>query len=240
MMGDVLPAATPRRMEIDVQGHDELDYVELFCDGASLHKWNAARPGGETPAKLDEAARSFYLRVEAGWGGMKEQINTDWNIDLTIERGEIKSVTPYFSSGPQTVETADRATMTSAEQVSIETTSTRSNLMPTQSAVVEIDANASTILHYRIIAQWKGERYSVEGRLELAELLEDDRYAEISDVFSAPKVKFHRAVPVSDVQFHRQLDLGDEGRWGGPGASYFVKVVQKNGHMAWSSPIWYL
>jgi hypothetical protein len=67
----------------------------------------------------------------------------------------------------------------------------------------------------------------------------DDCFIEISQSFSAPKVKLHRFVP---LEMAAVSWLWEDMRAGPEvvqhASSYFAKVVQKNGQMAWTSPIW--
>jgi hypothetical protein len=54
------------------------------------------------------------------------------------------------------------------------------------------------------------------------------------DYFSAPKVRLGPALDKSALHFTAELvdpEPGDRD-------FYLVKVAQKNGHLAWSSPVW--
>lgn len=229
-MGDVLPASLPRRLEIDVQGCALLDYVELFRNGCSVEKWNPRRGG-------QELYQRYLLRIEFGWGGLNDTRNTRWQIDIRSDKAKILETTPYFCSGPQTTEVVNRVKHSTDSEVVVDAVSTRSNSVPTQTVLLELEGPPEAALRHEISASWGENKLSAAGSRNLVELLDDDCFVEISDVFSAPKMKIHRMLPASAAHFTCSWEdpLHDKAS----PACYFVKVVQNNGHMAWTSPVWY-
>ena len=229
IMGDILPASTPRRLEIDIQGCAPLDYVEMFRNGRSAEKWN--------PKSGEQERRGPYLlRFEFGWGGLNDTRQTRWQLDIRCDKANILAATPYFCSGPQTTEVVNRISQTDSKVV-VNAVSTRSNSVPTQTVLLELDGPPEADLRYDIAASWGENKLSAAGAKSLAELLDDDCTVEIADVFSAPKMKIHRMLPASAAHF--SCSWKDPLPHDASPASYFIKVVQKNGHMAWTSPVWY-
>jgi hypothetical protein len=103
--------------------------------------------------------------------------------------------------------------------------------------LLELDGPPNADLRYDITATWGDDKLAASGIRSFPELLNDDQTVEIAEVFSAPKLKIHRLLPTQAAQF--SCSWQDPLNRGASPASYFVKVVQKNGHMAWSSPVWY-
>jgi hypothetical protein len=68
----------------------------------------------------------------------------------------------------------------------------------------------------------------------LGELLTRDRWAAISDVFSAPKLRLGQAHGLSETRLSGTWTDPDPA----PGDFYLLRVQQANGHTAWTSPIW--
>jgi hypothetical protein len=229
IMGDILPAGTPRHLEIDIQGCTLLDYVELFRNGLSVEKWNPLV--GEK-----EPQGPYLLRFEFGWGGLNDTRQTRWRLDLRFHGAKILAATPYFCYGPQTTEAINKISQ-KANRLEVDAVSTRSNAEPTQTVLLELEGLPAAELRYDITAGWGDDRLSASGIRGFSELLNDDWTVEMAEVFSAPKLKIHRLLPAQAAQF--SCSWQDPLHGDASPASYFVKVVQKNGHMAWSSPVWY-
>ncbi|UCF97494.1 MAG: DUF3604 domain-containing protein [Spirochaetaceae bacterium] len=238
IMGDILPASTPRRLEIDVQGCALLEYVELFRNGFSVEKWNPA-------GVVEEQSGPYLLRIEFGWGGLNDTRNTHWRIRIGSDKAKILEATPYFCSGPQTIEVVNRIKRSTDSKVEVDAVSTRTNSLPTQTVLLELRGPLDATVNCDISAIWGENKLSAARNWNLAELLADDYYVELSDVFSAPKLKTHRLLPASAAHFACSWDAPaphDASKTTGNGTApdcYFFKVVQKNGHMAWTSPVWY-
>ncbi len=238
IMGDILPTGTPRRFEINVQGCALLDYVELFRNGCSVEKWNPA-------GAVEEQPDPYLLRIELGWGGLNDTRKTRWQIRLRSDKAKILRSTPYFCSGPESIAFVNRIKHITDSKVEVDAVSTRTNSVPTQTVLLELKGPLDATISYDISATWGEKKQSAAGTSRLAELFVDDRYVEISDVFSAPKMKIHRLLPATAAHFACSWEdplPDDASPTESPGrasACYFVKVVQKNGHMAWTSPVWY-
>ncbi len=75
----------------------------------------------------------------------------------------------------------------------------------------------------------------MECEFKLKELLEDGSKSFYTGGHGSAAVKMHQ--PVDQGRFHMCFDLVDDS----PGRCtdyYYLRVIQRNGQMAWTSPIW--
>ena len=83
-------------------------------------------------------------------------------------------------------------------------------------------------------ADWQGGKCGCRLGAPLGEFQARDQWAAISEVFSAPRVRLGEVHGTSETDVEVDWTDPDPGEndW------YLVKVLQKNGVAAWSSPIW--
>jgi len=125
--------------------------------------------------------------------------------------------------------------MLSATSLTVDSYTSRVNPLPTNSVVLEVKAGRECRLALAISGQHpKGGPFQVSCKVGMDALDGNDTSLSISDSFSAPRVRIGPALNKG------KLCLAAEFVDSEPGEKdfYFVKVVQKNGHLAWSSPIW--
>jgi len=228
MMGDVLPATTPREMRLKVKALDEIDYVELNKNGYSLARWCGDNLAAASGANL-------LLRIEWGWDSLSSQHLTTWTIQGTLENGRLVRVTPCLAGGGASTEQVNLLHVLSATSFAVDSYTSRMNPLPTNSAVLEVEAGRECRLALAISGQHpKGGLFQVSCKVGMDALDGNDRSLSIFDSFSAPRVRIGPALNKG------KLCLAAEFVDAEPGEKdfYFVKVVQKNGHLAWSSPIW--
>jgi hypothetical protein len=106
--------------------------------------------------------------------------------------------------------------------------------MPTQAILLWVDADMGTKLRLSGKVTRNGESFNLRSTKTLKEIVKDDSYVFVNDIFSCPKLKIHAALPEKRLQ----LDAAWRDPRAKPKDFYILKVLQKNGHMAWSSPIW--
>jgi hypothetical protein len=245
-MGSVL-ACTPRReIRINVRGADAIDRVEVLRDGQVVathcHQGTWTIPPSGTRAR-------FKMRIEAGWGprlGEVPSTERQWQGTLFLSAGCFVGWQPcWITRGqgvPQLSENTARFTLLSRQE----------NVpRPFQgSTLFEFQADPEAELHLWLNGM--EERDTVRAFAERSRLLwyrdgcvnlvrettgVTPENARRGDVYYqlANKAKLHRAIPES--AYTAALDWVDDDP---PeiDTHYRVRVEQRNGQRAWSSPIW--
>ncbi len=228
-LGAVLPATPERWIDVSVTGGDALDVVEVLHNNQVIHRWHPATPVSPPGDGL------FKVLVEVGWG--EATTITDWTVDLQVEQGRLVDVEPRLRGHgieppPQNVQ--DRFVFSKVEQPGPDhirwTTVTWRNptvLSPAmQGLCLMLEGDANTRLTGRI----NDRKIS----LTLGELHAGARTMYLGG-FVSPAICVHQAVPQSAYEGRfafQHWSTSDTRDW------YYVRVRQRNGHYAWSSPIW--
>ncbi len=229
IMGDVLRASSPRELECRVSALGPVECVRIIKNGRTAH----IVPGPD-PAPAAEA-RGFVARLEFGWDGMTSREVTDWTFDVRVEGGRLLAVHPCFCGGAGSVEKLNRVTAVSDGGFSAEAFTSRLNTRPTSQIGFEVEGGPDAVVTAEVQGRYKGRAGERRLRATGAELLAGDRWEKVAETFSAPKVRLGSAHSFAETRF--------DVRWRDPepgGADwYMVKVLQRNGQAAWSSPIWF-
>ena len=250
LMGDIIQADGSRKIEVAVVGVDEIDRVELLRNGRVIH--TAAHQGAwDVPT----GRTRFKCRIEAGWGLFEREAgpipSRRWQGKLTLSDGaEFTGAQPCWTSGEQEMPTLSGSTA----QFTIDAPQVDPgmlNVMPHQNAFVfEFDACATDELtvemdgltatmpvadlcqHSRILADTETATKTLADIYGI-DVAVDERPRK-SELF-AQRVKIHRAVPEAGYTCAFQLedDVPLQGE-----SNYRIRVEQRNGQKAWSSPIW--
>ncbi len=235
-MGALLPMAAERRIEIAVEGGDALDTIELLHNNRVLQRWSIpdADPDGGWHGRCK-------LSLELGWDDKNRDV--DWEVGLEIVGGALIGIEPRFRGrdivAPQTAvalgmgEEARHAFSQwerSGENGVVFKTRTWGNptttTANTQAMSLEIVGSTSTQIKARI-----NEQKIV---VSLGELLVYAR-AGYTSGYRTPAYRFSRAASRAEYAWQGSFthQVQASGRdW------YTVRVRQKNGQMAWGSPIW--
>ena len=246
-LGSVLPLEDGRRLRFAVESWDLLHTVELVCENAPVQTW---RPDYATPLPGGEGR--FRLRIEYGWGPMRGFQLFDWEGVLRIEGGRLREVVPCFTSDP--FDETRRKQVLERDETAVRWRSHTSrgglfisrNGLPTSRAndalCLEIEGTPQTRLalemgcqtHRSLMAtapDWALSPRLGQGAwsIGLDELLEGRRGFRLEEIPTS--VVVHRAVPEHGFTL--------EGDWEAERpACYYLRVVQENGQMAWTSPVW--
>jgi hypothetical protein len=243
-MGRRITAAGRRQVRVQVKGEEAIDRIELLRNGRVIathcHQdtWSAPR-----------RTSLFKVRIEAGWGakpGTLPLADQRWPIELTLNSGRVLSGRTYRVSPDQGVPEI------AGNRASVELNSrTRDALEPRKNACVfeftadpaaELRvgvgalhtiapvadlANGSRVLWDRAAAcdrvrDWTG--------LDLSQDTRDDL-----SYHTAPKIKIHRVIP--EAGYTATLAFDDDEPFEKE-IHYRVRVEQRNGQRAWSSPVW--
>ncbi|MCP5118952.1 MAG: DUF3604 domain-containing protein, partial [bacterium] len=99
IMGQELPYARNRSMEVSVRGWDVIDRVEVLKNNRVIHRdFPVDREPG--PSSWN---RPVVVRFEYGWGpwpALGWGGTADWDFTISVEGGRIHDVEPCFVTGP--------------------------------------------------------------------------------------------------------------------------------------------
>jgi len=231
LMGQELGPAAERRIEVAVDGWDQLDRVEVVKNGRVIHRdFPMDREPGR--ARWDEPV---VLRFEYGWGpwpALGWNRTADWEIDIRVEGGTIEAYQPCFCPGPLDEGRRDRFTETTKKRLRLTSfTSLKQQVedFSQKAVVLKIKGDAETKI---TVALTQPTRTSLTKTL--GELAESNEM-----LFTAPfpmeSAMLHRLVFADNHRTRFSFtDRGDSARddW------YYARVTQANEQLAWSSPIW--
>jgi hypothetical protein len=229
-MGQQLASSRRREIAISVRGEDLIDSVEIIRNGDVIFRRYV-----DSKVTLRDPITA-KIRVEWGWGRPTDRV--DWQGRIALTKGKLLRATPYFRgqllTGPrQGADLAQEAftpisRITEVNEHEVRWTSTTfgnpNNLTPaTCSIVLEVSMPATASL----IVEANGKKFSHT----LQELLNGTRGHFVRGWLSEA-VQIHRAVPEPCYTgVWKYTDAASE-----PGY-YYARVTQRNGQLAWSSPI---
>jgi len=226
MMGDVVPAGTPRELRYAADACGAIDSVRVLKNGRIAHAAELPGPGSDGP--------DFVARLSFGWDAMTSAQTTVWRIRVSIAGGELQDVLPAFAGGAGSVERVNAVESIAAGGTTIAAFTARGNSRPVSEVVLRVGGDAATRIRVDVNTERAGEEGECRLDTELGTLLERDAWAAVSDVFSAPRIRLGQLHACGETRLEGEWLDGEpaEGDW------YLLRVQQRNGHIAWSSPIW--
>jgi len=231
IMGQELPYARQRTLQVHVGGWDVVDRVEVIRNGQVIHR--------DFPVDREPAAgrwsKPVCVRFEYGWGpwpALGWGGTADWDFTLEVAGGRIEDVQTCFTSGPLDEARRDRIVRRTPEAVHVQSFTALKQQVDdySQKAIVlRVAGGPETRLTVRC---------SKPTRCSLSQT-----FAQLAE---SNEMLFTRKFPWESAMLHRIVfnenwetaftaqDEGDGSRtdW------YYVRVVQANDQYAWSSPIW--
>lgn len=227
MMGDVLPADAPRELAIAIDPLAPLDYVELIKNGERAQLWS----GCQSPPTADDGR--YLVRVEWGWGRMDNPELTQWQIELALQGGILRRVVPCFAGGAGSTELLNLIEEQRDDYLAIRSFTSRDNPMPISGVVLEIEGGPDTLLGGQVTAAVDDERGEDAFRVPLSGLYADDHWLKPLTRFSSPRLRVGQAQSPDSMAM--RLNWRDESPTDRD--TYVVKAQQRNGQIAWASPI---
>ena len=246
VMGSVIPQRGRRRIQVRVVGSDAIDRIELLRNGRVIA--THCHQGTWSLPPTGKRSR-FKIRIEAGWGprpGELDLPDRTWDGRFVVDGGTLLGSEPCWISSGQVAPVLSGGTA-SFRLVS----SSRNVTEPHHNAnvfEVEADPGSTAALELNGLglraplaelaagAASSGIATSAFGALEEKAGIPAGS-PEREDVYylMAYKAKVHRAIPeagyTARMEFEDDEPLGNE-------TNYRVRVEQRNGQRAWSSPIW--
>ena len=247
-MGEAIAKAGTVRALVRVRGCDALDRIELLRNNRVI----ATHCHNGTWSVPDERHRTRWkLRVEAGWGpkpvDIPDAAPREWAGSIGVRHGAILAAEPCWKTAGQFLGDAGgwRCEFTFRTEPA-----PAHGGVPTEAAIFEIAARPQDEL-----------KITLDGKtvtMTLAEAAQRSRIVdfvhEVEDhvrrvhgldpadlprvdrtYFLSHKAKIHRAIPAAG--FRAELDHTDAEPPRGRNV-YRARVFQRNGQVAWSSPVW--
>jgi len=245
-MGSIIEASHRQKVQVKVRGSDALDRIEILRNGRVIathcHQgtWNLPRPGERT---------RFKLRIEVGWGPRPNEMNMPdryWQGELLLSDGCFLNYEPCWIYPGQGIPklAGEKSTFTMRS-------STQDAIKPRQNAnVFEFEAVPEAELLVRLNGlEESGTVHSFSSgsrvmwfRDECVRMLHEHSglepdWHEREDPYynMAYKAKLHRIIP--EAGYQAEFVIEDNKPITGE-THYRIRVEQRNGQRAWSSPIW--
>ena len=230
-MGEVIPVASKRQIEIDVKGGAAIDCVDVVKNGKLLRRFSQP----DIPAEEDSDLIRTKIHLELGWGAKHR--SAKWDVEFGVEEGRVLNVEPRFR-GLEVVSPAERDSEEgesfyrsrilnqSERAVSFETVSNgnaTNSTSATQGVCLEVEMPRDA----KVYAVMNGVR--AEHTLE--QLMTGARSGSL-DHTDAPSWRFNRAPSPEELNWSLAFEDEDDGE-----GYYYVRVRQTNDQWAWSSPV---
>lgn len=247
-MGAVINKRGAVHISISVRGCDAIDRIELLRNNVLIagyfHNGRWSVPDG------DERIRA-KMRVEVGWGPMRMDIPDlpprEWSGSIAIPNGCITSIEKCWRTHGQWVRLHNDS---QCEFGFCTTQSTPGGGIPTEALIFELEGRPNDSV--QLIIENRKLEFTLAEAMHRSQLIyfpeevkahirtthgidtdalpRDDPF-----LFLSHKVKVHRAIPA--VGYIASFNYVDESPPAGTNF-YRVRVHQRNGQVAWSSPVW--
>ncbi len=222
VIGDYADSANGAVFEYSALGFAEIEFLQIIKNGLPFF---TEIPSG----KPDES--EFVFRIELGWGAMMEKNITDWKIEVNLQNGKFLRLSPGFCGGAS-CEKINRIVEFSPEQVLFEAFTSRKNTNSISSLTFHCHGDAAEIIVGSDCVH-NGRHFRGTARVKTKDLNRRDSWIQHGDEFPSPVLKIGNYAPLNTFKMRgkwhdQEIKSGD---W------YMLKVQQKNGSSAWTSPI---
>ncbi len=246
-MGSILPMTSQRELRVDVRGQDAIDRIEILRNGRVIAT-HCHQDTWDLPN--DERSRRFKFRIEPGWGPRVGELpftKRDWSGEVSLSQGRFTGWSPCWVARGQHAPQLQGNTASFRLQSHQPLVTARS-----QGAIVlEFEAPLSA----EIVLQLNGltVRDTVRSFAARSRMLwyRDECIAMIREMIGIDpetlprqdpcfyhygfKAKLHRLIP--EAGYSATVSITDTDAIES-GTHYRIRVEQRNGQRAWSSPIW--
>lgn len=233
IMGSVVKKGAKKHLvEYSAELSYFLDKIVIYRDKVPLHIIN-----GETLRTVDEKGR-YKIRLEFGWGGKKDLL--DWNFRAEVEGGRFVGLEKCFRGrsvlAPQegvevpgdcnAIENRAEIVSDTVVEGKVQTAKNANPTTPATSMVVlEVEGNLDTLLKVNVNGR--------EVELKLRDCIENSRNYPVG-ITNSPAFKIHQLLPSS--QYLVKGSFEDECE---EASSYWMEIFQKNGSVAFISPVFF-
>jgi hypothetical protein len=226
--GDTISASAGLQAAIRVVGRAPIAVVELLRNGDPVRTYTA--PDLPRPRWASE----HICRIEFGWDEMSSEAATVWNIEATASGGSFRAVEPAFCGGAAAVDRVNRLTVEGDARFTVDCLTSRRNVHPVSGVLLRWHGGEDSALTLRIGGTKQDTEFQRELTITKAELEAGDAEVGVLDAFTAPKLKVHRILPVEALTLEDAFTVANPR----PGDFFVWRILQRNGQMAWTSPVW--
>ncbi|MFO7871092.1 MAG: DUF3604 domain-containing protein [Kiritimatiellia bacterium] len=234
-MGSTVGPADTRNMTIDVEGGAAIDVVDVVRNGRIAKRFTIPE---DLPEHVDPCCDPIRTKIfiEVGWGTVGKPV--DWQVDIGISDGEIRDIEPRFR-GAEVVSPLDapdgaevsyyvsQCRQTDTRAVSFRTRTCgnpNTSTCATQGVCLYVDMPRTA----DVLATVNSQKI----RMPLEHLLAGQRCGRLG-LIDSPCWLLHR-VPL-EAEYKWNLTWQDSRH--SDCDTYYVRVRQRNGQWAWSSPV---
>jgi hypothetical protein len=231
LMGEKIQNTKIRNIFVNVKGKDVVDHVEILRNNQVIYRNHPV----DLPTNEKSWEKPVLCRIEFGWGPWGD-LNMarvcDWQFDVSITDGKILSVTPCFQSGPYDENKRNiisKITETGCKVTSYTSRKQAYEERATNSIILEIQGSPTSQISMSLIQPCE--------KVVSKTLAELEKSTDIffTGPFTTESIMFHRVVFNENYQTEfefKDVHSNTKTDW------YYARVVQANGSLAWSSPIW--
>ena len=232
-MGSEIPFTGKRAITARINAWDWLDRVEVLKNNRVIHREYPV--DNKTPSHLWK--EPVLIRLEYGWGAMaanqtpQDRVHPihDWEANVSFETSKVLDVEPCWQEGPFDEDRRHRILNKTSHGFHLQSyTSRRRAFEQRDTHVVALRVQGSP-----------GDSITIELRKPEEKIIR----VKLSDVFKGDhntrtrggSLKIHRIIPECNAKTSFMItdeSPGDKVDW------YYLRAAQKNGQLAWSSPIW--
>ncbi|MCF6175819.1 MAG: DUF3604 domain-containing protein [Victivallaceae bacterium] len=229
IMGDTVTASESAAMSFAVEAKDRIKTVEIYKNGELFKLYSSLDFMSQ-----HKTGTTHLVKLEWGWDMIASKGITKWQIELRSSNGILDEVTPAFCGGSGSVTELNLIHKLADNIYGFDTFTSRKNAKPVNAVSFIFDGALDCKIELAINGIYEGAEFSKQLKVTKAELIGKDSYVAAVDKFSSPKLKVHALIEEHEYCFSESL-IDDKVE---SGDFYFLKVIQHNGQMAWSSPIW--
>jgi hypothetical protein len=232
-MGSELGYVKNRQIDVTVQAPDCIKMIELIRNGRVIQR-HFPEDTADYPAPIPGKVK---CRLRYGWGpwaALNLGRICDWDMKIRIQGGRFLGALPCFQTAPFDEVRRDRLRAVSPQELRLVSHTSRVKAFaedPTKAIIMEIEALTPDAA--LTVELSKPAKASFTSKLQKLQL---DNCIEFAGGFTSESFLLERLVgPGESTAELRWNDTRSDGAgtdW------YYVRVLQHNNHMAWSSPIW--
>jgi len=231
-MGEILPETPKRQITIAAKGWDEIASIELVKNGRVIARAFPMDADVHSPPW----SSPVLCRVEFGWGPWGDLAMArvcDWDFELGVSGGRLVEAHGCFRAGPFDEDRRNKLEKRSEKSCRVRSYTSRKEPLGdlvNNSVVLKIEGGPETRLICTITRP-----VVMKVEKSLAELAVENTL-EFTGPFTSESMVFQRLVfaphYTGRLEFSDGPDEGVKEDW------YYARVVQANGDLAISSPIW--
>ena len=231
LMGRELPYARERAIRVSVSGWDQVDRVEVLKNNRVIHR---DFPMDRTTTSASWS-KPVLARFEYGWGpwpALGITRTCDWDFHIGLENGVLEAVQTCFTPGPLEEERRDRIVERTERGVRVRSfTALRQQIEDRSQKAVVLKMRGGPDSRLTVTLELPTKNSL---QMKLADLAESSEVLYTGE-FPRESALLNRVV--FQEHYETSFEVNDSGDGSQTDWSY-VRVVQANGQLAWSSPIW--